>query len=232
MTIQTLGRWPAIERLAAMDLRADLPLLPSRMKSLPLDRRGYPVPWFVAIIDGEPDFRVIGAGKLLKAHRQHRCWICGDFLGRHHTFAIGPMCAINRVSSEPPSHHDCAEFAARACPFLTRPEAKRREAGLPEERQAPAGIGLARNPGVVVLWSNRTYQVIPVAPEGMLFDTGAPELVEWFCEGRPATRAEARAALMDGMEILREMFRQTGEGVEATAVLEADFIGALELLPS
>jgi len=29
-------------------LRPNLPPLPDRMKALPIDRRGFPVPWFVA----------------------------------------------------------------------------------------------------------------------------------------------------------------------------------------
>jgi hypothetical protein len=38
-------------------LRPELTELPLRMRGLPLDERGYPVPWFVAWIDGKPEFR-------------------------------------------------------------------------------------------------------------------------------------------------------------------------------
>src|ERR1041385_2432550 len=97
--------------------RTDLPELPARLRKLPVER-GYPVPWFVAFVDGHYDFRVIGPGKIARAVQENRCWICGDTLGSYLCFPIGPMCAINRVTSEPPSHRECAEWSARACPFL------------------------------------------------------------------------------------------------------------------
>ena len=34
---------------------------------------------------------------------------------------------MNRTSAEPPSHRDCAEFAVKACPFLTQRELTRRK---------------------------------------------------------------------------------------------------------
>jgi len=35
-------------------LRESLPSLPLAMRGLPRDHRGYPVPWFVAWVDGKP----------------------------------------------------------------------------------------------------------------------------------------------------------------------------------
>jgi len=55
------------------ELRTGMPKLPSRMKSLPVDERGYPVPWFVAWIGGKPEFRTVEAGKVIKAIRERRC---------------------------------------------------------------------------------------------------------------------------------------------------------------
>ena len=60
---------------------ADIPI-PLSMQALPIDRRGFPVPWFVSWEDGEPDFRVIGRGKIVQAVKQRRCWVCGGKLGR------------------------------------------------------------------------------------------------------------------------------------------------------
>ena len=37
----------------------DLPPLPRRFLGLPIDDRGYPVPWFVHWVDGKPDFRLV-----------------------------------------------------------------------------------------------------------------------------------------------------------------------------
>src|SRR5215831_18617572 len=122
-----------------MTLRPELPPLPRRMKALPVDR-GYPVPWFVEWIDGVPDFRIMDGRKLVRAVRERLCWVCGQPLGSFLAFTVGPMCAVNRISSEPPSHRDCAVFSAKACPFLTRPTMRRREAGRPEEAEQPGGM--------------------------------------------------------------------------------------------
>ena len=58
--------------------------LPDRMKALPVDKRGYPVPKFVEWIDGEPDFRVVSPSHMARCFRHHRCWICGEPLGSQH----------------------------------------------------------------------------------------------------------------------------------------------------
>src|SRR5262249_52764739 len=82
--------------------REGLPEIPERMLTLPVTR-GFPLPWFCAKVGEEYDFRVIGQGKLATAVREKRCWLCGERLGQYVTFVAGPMCGINRTSSEPPA---------------------------------------------------------------------------------------------------------------------------------
>jgi hypothetical protein len=177
---------------------------------LPLDARGYPIPWFVYIDqDGKEDFRIIGPGKIAAAVKKDLCWICGRPLGRIKAFVIGPMCAINRVSAEPPSHLDCARFAATACPFLTRPLAKRREEGLPEEKFV-AGMMIARNPGVTLVWSCLRYKLVFPDGGGVLFDVGNATRADWYANGRKATRAEVLASIESGFPILREAAEKDG----------------------
>lgn len=202
--------------------------IPSRIAALPRDQRGYPVPWFVAWVDGKPDFRVIAAGKIARAIKDRRCWVCGEQTGRFLAFTIGPMCAINRVSSEPPSHQECAEFSARACPFLSNPAAPRRETLLPADRKDAAGYGIKRNPGVALVWTTQSYKVFP-APGGVLIEVGPPNSVKWFCEGREATRAEVEASIESGLPLLRAPAEQ--EGKEAVAELERRYAAAMALLP-
>ncbi len=190
-------------------LRPGLPDLPPRIRMLQIDERGFPVPWFVEWIDGKPEFRAADPRKLLRAIRERLCWICGGHLGSYMAFVVGPMCAINRISAEPPSHQDCAEFASRACPFLVMPKMIRREAGLPEEIQPLPGISLQRNPGVALIWTTKSYEILR-EPNGYLFSMGNPSSLLWFAEGRPATREEIVESIESGLPLLREY--ATGEG--------------------
>jgi hypothetical protein len=176
-----------------------LPDMPDRMKLLKRDERGFPVPWFVHWENDKPDFRVISPGKLAMAYRNGRCWICGGQLGVHRVAVIGPMCVVNRTTSEPPSHRDCAEFAAKACPFLTKPRMRRNENDLPEHGCVP-GIHLDRNPGCVALYETRSLKT-----EGGLFKLGDPTRVDWWAEGRQATREEVLASIDSGYPILMDI---------------------------
>lgn len=193
------------------EYRKGLPERPRRILSLPLNDKGYPVPWFVEWIDGKPDFRVMDGVKWRLAVKHRLCWLCGGPLGVHMTFVAGPMCGINRTSSEPPSHHDCAVYAAIACPFLTLPKALRREAGLPNDPRSIGGIAIKRNPGVAMLWTCRDYKVHRVH-NGMLVQMGEPTSVEWYAEGRVADRAEVDESIRTGLPFLQEIADEQGEG--------------------
>ena len=188
--------------------------MPERIKRLRVDHRGFPVPRFVAWINGQADHRLIQPQWMNEAVKRRLCWVCGEPLGRYYCSIIGCMCAINRVISEPPSHRECGEFAAAACPFMARPQAHRREAGMPEDRVAPAGMGLARNPGVVCLWISREYPK-PVRAQfghdGVLFQLGEPSETVWYREGRLATREEVQAAIDDGLPTLHKVAALEGD---------------------
>lgn len=221
-----------------MSLRQNLPALPPRMKKLPLDHRGFPVPWFVAWFeDGEPcdsgkgvpDFRVVDTPKIGLAIKQRRCWVCGEHLGVHMAFVIGPMCAVNRVISEPPSHRDCAIFSATACPFLIQPRMRRNEKDLPGHNEA-AGFGLKRNPGAACVWITRRYELFRphAGHDGILFQLGEPEETLWFANGRQATRAEVMDSIESGLPLLRA----EDEGPEAVAALKVALDRAMKLVPA
>lgn len=188
-----------------------LPPLPTRMQRLPVDARGYPVPWFVTWLDesgtpvpngqGTPDFRVITPQRIVDAVRFSRCWICGGTMGRHASFVTGPMCGVNRTNGEPPSHLDCANFAAQACPFLVRPTMRRRENDLPEGSRDAAGVMIRRNPGVCLVWTTKHWRPFKVE-NGILFQMGDPTTVTFWCEGRPATRDEVMHSVETGLPLL------------------------------
>ncbi len=170
------------------ELHAGLPPLTARIKALPVDRRGFPVPWFVAKVDGEWDFRCIKPGGREDAYTKELCWVCGQRLGANKAFVIGPMCAINRVTAEPPSHLECAEWSAKACPFLTKPRMRRNEKDMPTEGTIP-GVGIMRNPGVSLIWITRSFKPFKTGNgNDFLFRVGNPERMLWFAEGRAATK--------------------------------------------
>lgn len=211
-------------------LRKGLPPLPKHMAALPLDERGYPVPWFVEWIDGKPDFRVMDPRKMSRCVKEKRCWVCGGRLGTHLAFVIGPMCAVNRVSAEPPAHRDCAEFSATACPFLKLPNAKRRESNYPEGIQDAGGVMCKRNPGVTLVWITDRYKIIPDGGGGKVFSIGAPRECQWYAEGRHATHEEVLSSITSGLPFLAEM--AAAEGQHAVLALGRALTAAMPLLPA
>lgn len=199
--------------------------LPARMRHLAIDARGFPVPKFVKIIDGEPDFRVIDDVHFIAAIRKRRCWICGEPLGSWQAWVIGPMCAINRVNSEPPCHRECAIFAATHCPFLAQPMARRRARDLPAETIEAAGLHIKRNPGVCAVWITRARELETfIAGNGVLFHIPSPYEVLWFANGRKAERSEIETSISTGLPLLQaEARRQGADGLLALNRVIAEF---------
>jgi hypothetical protein len=203
--------------------------MPAAVAALPRDKHGRPVPWFVAWIDGAPDFRVIRPRGIADAYHLQLCWVCGERRDHRAAFVIGPMCAVNRVSAEPPSHLECATFSALTCPFLTTPNMRRRDRGKPANTVDPAGVMLTRNPGAALVWLTRTWRRVAV-PNGHLFDVGEPLDVWWFAQGRPATRGEVLASIESGLPVLQGTAR--AEGKQAVAALDRMHRRALRLVPA
>jgi hypothetical protein len=198
--------------------------MPAGLSARPVSSRGFPIPWFVTHRDlktGELDFRIVDPHRIGEAWRRRVCWTCGRPLGRHLAFAIGPMCAINRVTSEPASHRECAEYSVRACPFLSRPRARRNDTDMPADRGAP-GVMIERNPGVIAIWMTATFSAFNVrhssARKGVLFSLGEPTEVTWWAEGRPATHAEVEASVASGMPALVAAAELDGEEGKAALV--------------
>jgi hypothetical protein len=187
--------------------------LPARMRTLPVDERGYVVPWFVDWIDGKPEFRAMDGRKWGRAIRQKLCWVCGERMGRYMTFVAGPMCGINRTSSEPPCHLECAEWSARNCPFLSNPDQIRREDGM-EDGQSVGGFAIKRNPGVTMLWTTKDYTVFEDGRGGHLITMGEPEHVQWYAQGRKATLAEVQASINSGIPNLENVAMQETGGLQ------------------
>lgn len=194
----------------ATNARPELEPLPELMKHLPIDERGYVVPWFVDWRNGKPEFRAMDGRKFVRAVREKLCWVCGTLLRGTYVFVAGPMCGINRTSSEPPNHPECARWSARNCPFLANPNMVRRQDDLIDNakcREKAAGFMITRNPGVALLWFTREYEVFDAGKGRPLITMGRPAGVEWYCKGRPATRAEVVESIDEGLPSLEQMAR-------------------------
>lgn len=207
---------------------------PPAVARLPRDKHGRPIPWFVHIDDaGIPDFRIIRRGGIEDALRFDLCWVCGRQRGRHAAFVVGPMCAVNRTSAEPPAHLECAVYSAQACPFLTTPTMTRRERGMAEMGVVPpAGVMIPRNPGVALVWSSRTWSTFPDPAGHLLVDIGEPTETSWWAHGRPATRAEALASIESGLPLLRAEAEKDRRPARALLELGQLVERALPLVPA
>lgn len=203
--------------------------MPGRIARLPVSPKGFPVPYFVAWQDGVPDFRVIARGKIQDAVKRKLCWVCGEPLGRTFAMVLGPMCAINRTISEPPSHRGCAIYSALACPFLSNPRMRRRETNMPEDAREMPGLGIKRNPGAMAVWMTRGYRPFEVG-NGVLFTFDDPTEVIWFANGREATRAEVDESIRTGLPLLEA--EAAREGPDAMAALQRMTREAERYLPA
>lgn len=187
------------------------------MQHLPIDERGFCIPWFVDWIGGKPEFRAMDRKKYTRAIRERLCWVCGNKLDTRFAFVVGPMCGINRTSSEPPSHIECARWSARNCPFLSNPNMVRREddrinnAGT---RESSPGIAITRNPGVTLLWITREYEMFRDQNGKPLIMMGRAHEVEWYARGRAATRAEVEESIASGILALETLARMEQGGME------------------
>ncbi len=198
--------------------------IPEHMNRLRIDPvRKIPVPWFVAWLNGNPEFRIADGDKLGKAIRERLCWVCGNHIPRRFEMAyvIGPMCGVNRTTAEPPCHLDCARYSAIHCPFLSRPAMDRRESGLPPEAAKAdcAGHMIRRNPGCCLLWiTKQPPELFSDHRGGVLFRLCDPSRIECYAEGRLARVEQIMESIASGYPILHEMAAQ--EGKLAVAELE------------
>lgn len=209
--------------------------MPSRIRALPRNRVGYPIPYFAATIDGERDFRVGDPDAYVGCIRNRLCWVCGQRRrAGEHAFVIGPMCAVNRVSQDPPSHLECAEYAAKVCPFMVRPNMVRRERGLPEN-VGNAGVAILRNPGTCLVWVTGQFRTFrpPVGGEhGVLFKLGDPHTWSWWSCGRQATRAEVLESIESGLPLLDVQCDLDDDPAASRRELARQHRAALRYLPA
>lgn len=204
-------------------LREGLPPPPAHMRHLPIDARGYPVPWFVHWENGKPDFRTVDPVKFEACLRFSKCWICGDIMGGKKTFVLGPLNILNRVTSEPPSHWECAQYAVAVCPFLILPRAQYKNGN---GNYAPGQI--MRNAGVAAMWSTRKFSRVP---GGRLLIVDEPSQVWWFAHGQLANRQQVLQSLEEGLPILWRRAKNAANYADYCVEIEQQWAAAQKYIP-
>jgi len=106
---------------------------------------------------------------------------------------------------------------------------RRNEKDLADGAPHPVGGMIDRNPGVALVWTTSTFEVMRVAGGG-LFRVGPPDAVQWFAEGREATRAEVMASIESGLPYLRAEAEKGGP--EAFRELDRLSARAMHFLPT
>lgn len=158
--------------------------IPERMKHVPTDHRGLPIPYIVQRDrQGKPMFIVNDAAKVAQCGAFGLCGICGKPLGRRPDspsvgyFVGGPGCFYMKAGAflDPPMHRECAEYALRVCPYIANPSYGRDQARLlsnhPERLAgsapdgvdvltAPASPGFEGKPPLFILGLCRRYDVL------------------------------------------------------------------------
>ena len=102
--------------------------IPARMRYLPRDRRGYPIPFIVfRDTDRNPHFTINDDQRRAFVLKHDRCGICNHALFRGRWYVGGPASAFDPRGAylDPPMHHECAEYALQVCPYLAAPSYSR-----------------------------------------------------------------------------------------------------------
>jgi hypothetical protein len=106
--------------------------IPERMRHLPLDDRGYPIPYFVPIVNGVPDFRFQDIKKKEACRKYMKCSVCGGrLLTKSFWFIQGPLGLQNSIGSDEAMHEECARFSIQNCPHLLYQKSERRSSEVP-----------------------------------------------------------------------------------------------------
>jgi hypothetical protein len=118
--------------------------MPAAVAARPRDARGFPVLAITPWRGGVPEFAVTSPSRILVCAVERRCSICGLGLGTGPVWrvvaadeavaiAADPAGFDNLASTvEPPGHRLCMVYAAVVCPWLARPNARRRlDAAVP-----------------------------------------------------------------------------------------------------
>lgn len=118
--------------------------IPARMRHLPRDHRGYPIPVNVyRDRQGGPHFTINDEPTRRRQIAEDRCPICDGRLLRGRWFVGGPLSAFHPdgAYNDLPMHGECAHYALQVCPYLAMPSYTRRIDAATLKRVDPASRG-------------------------------------------------------------------------------------------
>lgn len=170
--------------------------IPKFLDHLPVNEKGYPIPYFVAIVDGKPDFRLLDSVKQLACINGKKCGVCGKTIpNTQFYFVSGYFGYLNSISTDPGMHRECAEFSLVACPHMHFKKAERREEydeGV--DVSAPAGF-VDTKPDKVYLIRATNYKAgrIP-GSKNITIQYKAMNAEEWIYEGNILVRSGKKYA--------------------------------------
>lgn len=185
---------------------------PARIAKLPLDPRGYPIPWFVSVA---ADLRFADGRKKCRAFQFDLCWVCGEkLLPNVYAFVGGPLSVRNRIFGDWASHVECAEYSVKACPFINGTMTKRRDT-------EPTHPDLKTHTGdPTQLYHVVPYTAIVVAksvekiPRREIFEAKKIIRTIWYKAGEEVTAGEVQGWLEETryFQTHAQQFRESARG--------------------
>ncbi len=150
--------------------QVDIPTFLSHLKTY----GGYPVPFVQMWIDGKPDFRVIDPTKVQQCVNRKLCAICGVKLGEFCFFIGGDLCKQNHLFTDPTMHGPCAEFATRACAFLSGKKAEYSDRPVDGSVVRVEQMAASVRPTNMYVFTTRTKKCSFVEVQGSLMIQAGP----------------------------------------------------------
>lgn len=146
-------------------------------ESIPMNMRerprwkGLPIPFTTLIKeDGEPDFRVTDQRAFAHCLARGACAMCSKPLVYWQAFIGGDKCKETRLFFDPAMHIECAEFAARICPFIVGTKGYSKKPI--EEGTYTHEIVSNERPAKMYLFKTRGYSLVKI--EGNLYIKAEP----------------------------------------------------------
>ena len=170
--------------------------LPERMKDLPFDSRGFPIPYVIYWDkSGVPQFKINDEKKSQKCLLDRLCAICGQKLGDDMWLTGGAQSAFHERGAyfDTPMHHECGVYALKVCPYLA---SRNYNTLMPEEKfkNVDADPGMLfidptmdpTRPEVFIFikFSDFTVRRIPKSPKRYVVPKRPYEAVEFWDKGQ------------------------------------------------